>query len=566
MALDGIFLSSIVSELKDSLLETKIDKINQPEKDEILLTFRGIKNKKLLISASPTYPRIHFTSILKDNPKVAPMFCMVLRKHLIGGRIKAITQHNNDRIITIDIANTDEMGFDSVYMLIIEIMGRHSNISLVRKRDFKVMDCVKHISSAINSFRVLLPGVTYIFPPISNKLNPFTYKREEVKHPLEGNFDEGFYFQTFTGISKVLSKELFYRVREKGELNKDLLLDVLDDYIMGIKSGLYSFTMYHDFKPREFYCTELYTYEKYQSKKYENASELLETFYSEKDKLERIKNRTQNLEKIINTNLERCYKKVKILDSAIVEANKKDVFKIYGELLTANIYSIKEGQRCATLWDYYSEDNSMITIPLDPNKSPSENIQSYYKKYNKLKKSEEAAFEQLKITEEEIDYLTSVMNSISNITAYEEIHEIREELMEAGYIRYRKSKDKPKATKPHHFISSQGHDIYVGRNNLQNDYLTLRFAGKTDTWFHTKNIPGSHVIVKGNNLPEETIMEAASLAAYFSKGKASSKVPVDYTEVRNVKKPNGAKPGMVIYNTNKTIYVDPEITVKKREE
>ncbi len=566
MALDGIFLSSIISELKDSLLETKIDKINQPEKDEILLTFRGIKNKKLLISASPTYPRIHFTSISKDNPKVAPMFCMVLRKHLIGGRIKAITQHNNDRIITIDIANTDEMGFDSVYMLIIEVMGRHSNISLVRKRDFKVMDCIKHITSAINSFRILLPGVEYVFPPNSNKLNPFSYKREELKRIPGKDLDEGYYFQSFTGVSKVLSKELFHRARLKGEINIDLLLDTLDGYLEPLRSGLYNFTMYYDSKPREFYCTELYNYDKYQSKVYESGSDLLETYYSEKDKAERIKNRTQDLEKIINTKLDRCYKKVKILNDTITEGSKKDLYRVYGELLTANIYSLKEGQKSATLWDYYSEDNSMITIPLDSNKSPSENIQSYYKKYNKLKKSEEAAVEQLKITEEEIDYLTSVINNISNITSYEEVHEIREELMEAGYIRYRKNKDKPKTTKPHHFVSSQGYDIYVGRNNLQNDYLTLRFAGKTDTWFHTKNIPGSHVIVKGNNLPEETLLEAASLAAYFSKGKASSKVPVDYTEVRNVKKPNGAKPGMVIYNTNKTIYADPEITIKKRED
>lgn len=566
MALDGIFLSSIISELKDTLLETKIDKINQPEKDEILITFRGIKNRKLLISASPTYPRIHFTSIMKDNPKVAPMFCMVLRKHLIGGRIKAITQHNNDRIITIDIANTDEMGFDSIYMLIIEIMGRHSNISLIRKRDFKVMDCIKHISSAINSFRVLLPGVQYVFPPESNKLNPFSYKREELINVLDKDLDEGFYFQSFTGVSKVLSKELMVRTRINGEVTKDSLLDTLDSYLKPLKEGSYTFTMYYDRGPREFYCTELAIYKDFDSKVYKSGSELLENYYNEKDKSERIKNRTQDLEKIINTNLERCNKKIKILKNAITEGSKKEVYKIYGELLTANIYALKGGQESATLWDYYSEDNSMITIPLEPNKSPSENIQSYYKKYNKLKKSEEVAIEQLKIAEEEIDYLTSVINNISNITSYEEVHEIREELMEAGYIRYRKNKDKPKTTKPHHFISSQGYDIYVGRNNLQNDYLTLRFAGKNDTWFHTKNIPGSHVIVKGNNLPEETLIEAASLAAYYSKGKSSSKVPVDYTEVRNVKKPNGAKPGMVTYSTNKTIYADPEITIKRREE
>lgn len=570
MALDGIFLSTITSEIRNEIIDCKIDKINQPEKDELLISIRGKKNIKLLISANATYPRIHLTDISKVNPMQPPMFCMVLRKYLTNGRIKNIYQLDSDRILCMDISNTDELGFDSVYTLIVEIMGRHSNITLLRARDHKIMDCIKHITPEINSFRTLLPGMEYKYPPKSEKLNPFNFSYDEVTARVkENNFilDKNFLFNVFTGFSKIISKDLFIRASFKEPVTIPSLLHEVEELLNSLGNNKFNFVIYYDGnKPIDFYCYPLVNYEDRINKEFPTASKLLDSFYSEKDKQDRIKGRTQDIEKLISTNLDRCYKKVEILNSILEEAKEKDTYKIFGELLTANIYSIKLGDKNIKLWNYYSEDNEYLDIKLEENLTPSENIQKYFKKYNKLKKSEISALEQIKYAEEEINYLTSVLNSISHINSYDEIHEIREELIEAGYIKFKKTKIKNKPTKPHHYISSNGLDIYVGKNNIQNDYLTLKFANKNDLWFHTKNIPGSHVIIRGKNISESDIMEAAILAATFSKAQNSSNVPVDYTEIRNVKKPSGAKPGMVIYSTNKTIYVNPgEIKIKRAE-
>ncbi|SHJ59024.1 Predicted component of the ribosome quality control (RQC) complex, YloA/Tae2 family, contains fibronectin-binding (FbpA) and DUF814 domains [Clostridium amylolyticum] len=570
MALDGIFLSTITSEIRNEIIDCKIDKINQPEKDELLISIRGKKNIKLLISANATYPRIHLTDISKVNPMQPPMFCMVLRKYLTNGRIKNIYQLDSDRILCMDISNTDELGFDSVYTLIVEIMGRHSNITLIRARDHKIMDCIKHITPEINSFRTLLPGMEYKYPPKSEKLNPFNFSYDEVTaRAKENNFilDKNFLFNVFTGFSKIISKDLFIRASFKEPVTIPSLLHEVEELLNSLGNNKFHFVIYYDGnKPIDFYCYPLINYEDSINKEFPTASKLLDSFYSEKDKQDRIKGRTQDIEKLISTNLDRCYKKVEILNSILEEAKEKDTYKIFGELLTANIYSIKLGDKNVKLWNYYSEDNEYLDIKLEENLTPSENIQKYFKKYNKLKKSEISALEQIKHAEEEINYLTSVLNSISHINSYDEIHEIREELIEAGYIKFKKTKIKNKPTKPHHYISSNGLDIYVGKNNIQNDYLTLKFANKNDLWFHTKNIPGSHVIIRGKNISESDIMEAAILAATFSKAQNSSNVPVDYTEIRNVKKPSGAKPGMVIYSTNKTIYVNPgEIKIKRAE-
>lgn len=570
MALDGIFLSTITSEIRNEIIDCKIDKINQPEKDELLISIRGKKNIKLLISANATYPRIHLTDISKVNPMQPPMFCMVLRKYLTNGRIKNIYQLDSDRILCMDISNTDELGFDSIYTLIVEIMGRHSNITLIRARDNKIMDCIKHITPEINSFRTLLPGMEYKYPPKSEKLNPFNFSYDEVTARVkENNFilDKNFLFNVFTGFSKIISKDLFIRASFKEPVTIPSLLHEVEELLNSLGNNKFNFVIYYDGnKPIDFYCYPLVNYEDRINKEFPTASKLLDSFYSEKDKQDRIKGRTQDIEKLISTNLDRCYKKVEILNSILEEAKEKDTYKIFGELLTANIYSIKLGDKNIKLWNYYSEDNEYLDIKLEENLTPSENIQKYFKKYNKLKKSEISALEQIKYAEEEINYLTSVLNSISHINSYDEIHEIREELIEAGYIKFKKTKIKNKPTKPHHYISSNGLDIYVGKNNIQNDYLTLKFANKNDLWFHTKNIPGSHVIIRGKNISESDIMEAAILAATFSKAQNSSNVPVDYTEIRNVKKPSGAKPGMVIYSTNKTIYVNPgEIKIKRAE-
>ncbi|MFA9398993.1 MAG: NFACT family protein [Clostridiaceae bacterium] len=559
-ALDGIFLSSINKELVKELLGGKVSKINQPEKDEIIITIRNNKNNyKLLVSASPVYPRAHLTFGNRENPIKAPMFCMVLRKYLASSKISKIEQIETDRILIFEFLSQDELGFDSKYKLIIEIMGRHSNISLIRDRDNIIMDSIKHVTPDINRVRSLLPGISFIYPPASNKLNPLISNEEDVSSYININNiqnDENIYSNVFTGISRPLSKELFNKFPDiDNELNalKNKLNNCFDFYIY-TKNYIY----------KDFHCINLDNLGYEDKIKFDSPSKLLENFYLEKDKQDRLKSKRANLEKLLLTNIERCSKKIRILEDNLEKAKGKDKYKLLGELLTANIYSVKRGDTYIEVSNYYSDTGEIIKINLDINKSPSQNIQKYFKRYNKLKTTESMSKEQLKNAEEELLYLNSVLNNLLNVENYTEIEEIKYELMESSYIKHKKSKNqknkkdkKVKASNPMEYLSSEGVKIYVGKNNVQNDYLTLKFADKRDTWLHTKNIAGSHVIIKSMEFSEKTLNEAAILAAFYSKGKDSSKVPVDYTIVKNVKKPSGSKPGMVIYYTNKTIYVTP---------
>lgn len=571
MALDGIYLYSLINELKDFAINSKIDKVNQPEKDEIILTLRGKGTKKLLISSSSNYPRLHFTTINKINPLKAPVFCMVLRKYLIGGKIIDITQYSTDRIISIDIENKDELGFNSKYSLIVEIMARHSNITLVRKRDNKIMESIKHIHSNKNSYRVLYPGATFIMPPTSNKLNPFSFTKEELKNLLKENinFNESIFSKIITGVGKNLSNDLFIEYKNKfNDLTIDNLSLFITDYFKNILKDNKNILFFKDGKIVDFYFKDLISLNNCEKKYFESHSDTLDNFYATKDKQDRLHSKGLDIQRLINTNIERCLKKIKILEKTLKECEAKEDYRIKGELLTSYIYGFKKGDKDVSVLNYYSENEEYLKISLDENKTPSENIQFYFKKYNKLKNAEEASINQLSINEDELNYLNSVLTSLETADNYADIEEIKKELIETGYVRFRKEKNKNKikTNKPLHFISSDGIDIYVGKNNIQNDYLTLKFAEKTDTWLHTKIIPGSHVIIKGKNIPESTLLEAATLAAFYSKGKNSTKVPVDYTLVKNVKKPSGAKPGMVIYSTNKTLYIDPPKNINLTKE
>ncbi|GAA0075935.1 NFACT RNA binding domain-containing protein [Clostridium sp. CTA-5] len=568
MALDGIYLYSLVDDLKKSILDSKIDKINQPEKDEIILTLRkNRKNIKLLISASPRFARIHLTNSTKNNPIKAPMYLMVLRKYILGGRITKLTQKNNDRILIIDIENRDELGFDSVYSLIIELMGRHSNITLVRNRDNKVMESIKHITPDINTFRVLYPGVNYVYPPASNKLNPFSFTYEDFNNFISINsiiFDETFFSKCFTGISKLLSLDLYYNIiKSNSSPTREEIFNFFNNFIINLDKNI-SYNIYANelgiFK--DFYFLKLSSLEnKYSSIYYNDPNILMDNFFFKKDMQDRLHSRASNLERLVATNIDRCKKKSKILIQTLNECSEKEILRIKGDLLTSYIYTIKKGDDKVSLLNYYSENEEYMEIKLDPFKTPSENVQAYYKKYNKLKVSEEYAKKQLDKNSKEEEYLNSVLTNIQNVESYEEISDIKNELIETAYIKFRKSdknSKKNKTSKPHHFKSSEGIDIYVGKNNLQNDYLSLKFANKNYLWLHTKDIPGSHVIIASFDVPDKTLEEAAIIAAYYSKGKNSSKVPVDYTKVKELKKPNGSKPGMVIYHTNKTVIVDPK--------
>lgn len=565
MALDGIYLNSLLNNINEILIDSKIDKVNQPEKDEIILTIRkDRKNYKLLISASSNYSRIHFTTIAKENPKQAPMFTMVLRKYLIGGKINSVEQLNGDRIIAITITSSDELGFDSKYILYVEIMGRHSNITLVRERDSKIMECIKHISPSMSSYRLLSPGLTYKLPPASHKLNPYNFTKDQLNLFVENNnlqLDNTFFSKVFTGISKPASIYLYNNLDKSITTTSNTFYNYINQFTKECISNpnfiilLDSNNIYKDF-----YCTDIS--ESINSiLNFENPSEMMDNYYTQKDKQERLKNRSIDITKLINTNIDRCNKKSIKLNNILKECQNKDIFRIYGDLLTSFIYSFKKGDKSIDVQNFYSEDAEYITISLDDSKTPSENIQFYYKKYNKLKKSEESALEQLEKNEEELQYLQSVLQNLENADTYTEIEDIKQELIETGYIRFRKTKkDKlAKSSKPYHFISSDGIDIYVGKNNIQNDYLSFKFAIKNHMWLHAKNIPGSHVIITATNIPDSTLVEAAEIAAYFSKGKNSPKVDIDYTEIRNLKKPNGSKPGFVIYHTNWTVTVEPKL-------
>ncbi|WP_160688845.1 NFACT RNA binding domain-containing protein [Clostridium sp. C2-6-12] len=568
MALDGIYLYSLINDLQKSILNSKIDKINQPEKDEIILTIRKDRsNIKLLISASPRFARIHLTNSTKPNPIKAPMYLMVLRKYILGGRIISLNQKDNDRIIIMEIENRDELGFDSVYSLIIEIMGRHSNITLVRNRDNKVMESIKHITPDINSFRVLYPGVNYVYPPSSTKLGPFSTTYEDFSSYISKNsivFDTNFYSNCFTGISKLLSSELYYNTIEvNNSPTRSEIYENFKNFTDNLQKNI-SYNIYTNKIGivKDFYCLKLKTLEEeFSTTSYADPNTLMDAFYEKKDKQDRLQNKSIDLQKLVHTNIERCNKKARILKETLTECEEKESFRIKGDLLTSYIYTIKKGDKECNLLNFYNEnEEEYLNIKLNETKTPSENIQFYYKKYNKLKTSEEYAKVQLEKNLEEIEYLNSVLTNILNVDDYSEIEEIKNELVETGYIRFRKNNKnskKVKTSKPLHFVSSDGIDIYVGKNNLQNDYLSLKFANKNHLWLHAKDIPGSHVIVSSFEVPDKTLEEAAIIAGFYSKGKDSLKVPIDYTKVKELKKPNGSKPGMVIYHTNKTIIINP---------
>ncbi len=570
MALDGFFLKSLTEELSKDLIGRRVDKISQPEKDEIILNFKiNRKNIGLLISASSNYPRIHLTDIKKENPLAAPMFCMVLRKYLKGAKVLDIQQVSTDRVLNILFESTDELGFVSNFILIVEIMGRHSNISLVRSSDNIIMDSIKHIGLSKNTYRTVLSGLPYVYPPESKLLDPYAFSKEDLVSKLkELDFSEKIFSRIFTGFGPELSKELLYRLKFKEDsanvtslINHiDEILEILEDIKVNNKNfGTYSSNGYL----KTFYCVELshLLNEGMDYISFGNSSELCDKFYYEKDLQDRMHGKTSEIQKLVSNNIDRCVKKIDILEKTLADCKKRDKYQLYGELLTSFIYSVEEGSEKVSLLNYHVTDKEeYIDITLDPNKSISENIQKYYKRYNKMKKSEEMAQIQLLHAKEELSYLNSVLVNISNCRTTSEIAETKKELVESGYIKKKKSNKKVKEGKssPLHFVSSDGIDIYVGKNNLQNDYLTLKFASNKDIWLHTKDIPGSHVIIKNTgSIPETTLDEAANLAAYYSKGKNSTKVPVDYTEVKNVKKPSGAKPGMVIYYTNKTFFIDP---------
>ncbi len=578
MPLDGIAIHAVTSELKKNLIGGKIDKIYQPERDEIILTVRNQgRNYRLLLSASPNHARIHLTNENKSNPIRPPMFCMLLRKHFIGGRILNVHQPHFERIVELEVESLDELGNVSSKILTIEMMGRHSNIILC-SQDGRIIDSIKHVNEGMSRIRQVLPGLFYQIPPSQGKRDPLLLSNEELIRLFRKD-DRNIALDKLisgllTGVSRISAREMIYRwshdqtdvysgslsLENIGALSQSILA-----FFALIKDGKYEPTLYLDDvgNPIDFFPFLYHQYPATMQKKFSSMSEVLETFYSLRDKKDRISQRSSHLYRLLQNNLERCDKKIAIQQETIQEATNMDKYKLFGELITANVYQITKGSKAAQVQNYYKDPPEWITIPLDEHLTPSENAQHYYKLYAKAKRSYENAVIQLEEVRQEHAYLEGQLDNLNKCTEESEINEIRNELAREGYLKTRSVSKEQKnlpPSKPYHYTSSDGYEIFVGKNNVQNDYLTLRFAQRDDLWLHTKDIPGSHVIIKleGRPVSDVALLEGALLAAYYSKGRLSSNVPVDYTFRKNVKKPGGAKPGMVIYVNHKTIHVTPK--------
>lgn len=572
MAFDGITVSAIKAEIEDKILGGRIDKVYQPEKDEIILGIRSMGQAyKLLLTSNASNPKFHFTQTNPSNPMTPPLFCMVMRKHLQSGKIIKIEQPDFDRILNIYVESLNELGDYSVKKLVLEIMGRHSNIILTDENN-TILDCIKHIGHDTSSVREVLPGREYTLPPSQGKINTLELDNNNFNEVLENNpsFEiQSVIYKNYTGISPITASEICYRANVNGSTPVEALTDIQKEIVFNKFAGLVEDIKANRFYPEsitnekgktiDFSPIEMTQFNGLEIKKYTSISELIESFYANRDFAYRIGQKTQDLRKLITQNIERCIRKKDIQMQTLRSIKNRDELRLKGELLTANIYSIKKGMTTVELPNYYSENQELVAIELDSNKTPSENAQKYYKAYNKAKRTFEALKYQIKSNDEELAYLESVLTSVNNCTDEQDVKEIRRELREEGYVKKVKNqKDKSKKhSVPLHFISQDGFDIYVGKNNIQNDELTLKFARPRDIWMHTKNIPGSHVIIvaNGQTIPDTTLNEGAMLSAFYSKAKNSSKVPVDYTEKKNVKKPNGSKPGFVIYETNKTAYI-----------
>ena len=575
MPLDGVTLNSVVQELDSALVGGRVDKIQQPEKDEIILAVRSRgKNYKLLLTANANSPRLHLSKSAKGNPAQAPMFCMLLRKHLGGGRIVKIVQPEFERIVNLYIESPNEMGDVSMKCLVIEIMGKHSNIMLLDSGGV-IMDSIRHVSRELSSVREVLPGKAYARPP--GKLAPmpldeahfFSLFREEVRQARQH------IYQTYNGVSPVLGSEICLRADvppdavhvtdDNSRRIRDAFLALYDD----VECGRFECRIYGAVGgKRDFSSVPLKFYEgEPKTEPFDSPSEMLETFYRSQDTHYRMAQKTSDLRKLVTNHIERCQRKEQIFGETLRGIEDREQLRRYGELLTSYIYAIPEGADRAKVADFYDEGKE-IEIPLDPMLSPAENAQVYFKGYNKAKRTFAALQEQSETNTNDLRYLDSVLAAMLSVTNEDDITEIRSELAEQGFLKKRpaRGKEKQKKSKPLEYRSTDGFGIFVGKNNTQNDELTLRFARSADIWLHTKEIAGSHVIIQagGRDVPEQTIREAALLAAFHSKGRQSSQVPVDYTSRRHVRKPRGAKPGFVIYDFHKTIYVTPEGALEEK--
>ncbi|MEK5396537.1 Rqc2 family fibronectin-binding protein [Paenibacillus sp. FSL K6-2859] len=616
MALDGIVTRAIVHELQ-SFIGARIGKIYQPNNHDLIFNLRGAGGGgKLLLSANPTYPRLHLTERSSINPSEAPMFCMLMRKHCEGGAIESITQVGMERIIHINVKTRDELGDVSAKKIIIELMGRHSNIILTDLSTSTIIDGIHHVTPSISSYRIVMPGVAYTEPPQQHKLNPLEIDKEqflnlisaaeeaalleddakesEPEEIIEGELANlitkeeveqkpdgsggpspsadpvGWMVHAFSGMSPLVAGEIALRLRNdlaaggtQGSTAEfpTKLWDSFQSVMGPVHRCEFSPVSGANAKGKMIFSAIPLTLLGENAKTYNSISECMEDYYGDKAERDTVKQRVSDLIRFLSNERSKNVKKLANLQKDLDEAQDADRYRIWGELLFASLHVVSKGDKEASLVNYYDENQAEMVIPLDPLLSPSENAQRYFKKYNKYKNSLLVINEQLIKTHEEITYMESLLQQLAH-ASLNDIEEIRDELVSQGYLRDRskKRKKKKKATRPtlQVFTSSEGIDIYVGKNNLQNEYVTNRLASPNDTWLHTKDIPGSHVVIRSEEFGDATLEEAAQIAAYFSQAKQSSSVPVDCTLIRHVRKPSGSKPGFVIYDHQKTLFVTPD--------
>lgn len=573
MAFDGITVSCLRRELSDKLTGGRITKIVQSEADELLLTIKNNANQyRLLLSASASLPLVYLTDKNKPAPMTAPGFCMLLRKHLGGGRIVDVSQPSLERILHFHIEHLDEMGDLCRKTLIVELMGKHSNL-IFCKEDGMILDSIKHVSLAVSSVREVLPGRTYFIPHTQDKLDPLTADPAEMvvaicEKPMA--LSKAIY-TTLTGFSPVMAEELCHRAsvesaRPAGALEtpeREMLAHQLLRLIESVRNSEFAPHLYYNEakEPVEFSAVPLTMYEEMSAQPFESISALLESYYATKNTLTRIRQKSSDLRRIVQTALDRSRKKYDLQSRQLSDTEKREKYKIWGELIHTYGYGVPEGAKSMQALNYYT--NEEVTIPLDPTLSAQENAKKYFDKYGKLKRTFEAVTTLLAETKAEVEHLESVQTALDMALSEEDLVQIKEELVESGYIRRKGGGKKVKVTsKPYHYVSSDGFDIYVGKNNFQNDELTFQFATGNDWWFHAKGAPGSHVIVKtnGQELPDRTFEEAGRLAAYYSKNRGGDKVEIDYVQKKQVKKPGGAKPGFVVYYTNYSLMIDSDIS------
>lgn len=575
MALDGLVISNIVYELSEALTGGRINKIYQPETDELIL---GIKNNrtnyKLLISASASLPLIYLTTETKANPATAPNFCMLLRKHLNGGKILSVTQPGLERIIHIRVEHLNEMGDICEKVLIVELMGKHSNIIFCQP-DMTIIDSIKHVSANVSSIREVLPGRPYFIAETQHKLDPLAiddaaFMSRVLTQPLP--VGKAIY-TSITGISPLIAEEICFRASIDSSMSTSALSELeqlhlcktFDRLTEDIKNHTYYPNIVSDEgTPVEFSATRLTCYGELQEEAFDTISEVLQYYYAARNAVTRIRQKSSDLRRIVTNALDRCRKKYALQERQLKDTEKKDKYRIYGEMINTYGYNVEPGAKQLDCLNYYT--NEEIHVPLDPQLTAHENSVKYFDRYAKLKRTYEALSTQIQETKDELEHLDSISTALDIAVAEDDLIQLKEELIEYGYIKRHYSgkigsKKVRITSKPFHYLSSDGFHMYVGKNNFQNEELTFKFATGNDWWFHAKGIPGSHVIVKteGKELPDRAFEEAGRLAAYYSKGRDAEKVEIDYIQKKQVKKTPGGKPGFVIYHTNYSLLIEPDI-------